>query len=200
MRKLAIILISLVVVIVVLVLTLPHLIDVNQYRGQIQAELQQRLNRPVQLGAMSLGLFPVRVEVNDVVIGDDPGFGSKAPFAQVGQLNVSVELLPLLTKNIRVDSLELKRVKIEIIHNAQGVWNFSTIGSNTVPAGHAPSGKGQQPAKEASPPSGTSTSGGFSLAELKITDSLIAITDYQKHQARTVYDHIDLTLKNFAPG
>ncbi len=189
MRKLAIIAISLVVVIVVLVLALPHLIDVNQYRGQIQAELLQRLNRPVQLGAMSLGIFPLRVEVSNVIIGDDRNFGSKVPFAEVGQLNVSVELLPLLTKEIRVDSLELKRVKIEIIRNAQGVWNFSTVGSNAAP-----------PAKEASRPSGSASSGGFSLAELKITDSLIAITDYQKHQARTVYDHIDVTLKDYAPG
>src|SRR5215467_5921229 len=137
MRKLAIIGITLVVGIVVVVLALPHLIDVNQYRGQIQAQLQQRLNRPVQLGAMSLGLFPLRVEVSNVIIGDDPSFGNKAPFAQVGQLNVSVQLLPLLTKNIRVDSLELERVKIEIIRNAQGVWNFSTVGSNAAPAGHA---------------------------------------------------------------
>jgi len=200
MRKLAVVVITLVLIVVVLVLALPHMIDVNQYRGQIQAQLQQRLNRHVQLGAMSLGVFPLRVEVNDVIIGDDPSFSSKAPFAQVGQLNVSVELPPLLTKNIRVDSLELKRVKIEIIHNAQGVWNFSTVASSAPPAQHAPPSQGQKPAKEASPPSGTSTSGGFSLAELKITDSLIAITDYQKHQARTVYDHIDVTLKNFAPG
>ena len=39
---------------VALALALPHLIDVNKYRGQVQAQLQQRLNRPVQLGQMSL--------------------------------------------------------------------------------------------------------------------------------------------------
>ncbi len=94
-----------------LMLVLPHLIDVNQYRGQIQAELQKRLNRPVQLGQMSLGVFPLRVEVSNVTIGDDPSFHSNVPFAQVGQLNVSVKLLPLLSKNIEVDSLELKQRK-----------------------------------------------------------------------------------------
>ena len=189
MRKLAIIVITLVVVIVALAVALPHLIDVNQYRGQIQAQLQERLNRPIQLGAMSLCIFPLRVEVHDVIIGDDRSLGSKVPFAQVGQLNVSVALLPLLSKNIQVNSLELERVKIEIIRSAQGVWNFSTLGNNAAP-----------PAKEPSRPSDASTSAGFSLAELKITDSQIAITDYQKHQARAVYDHIDVTLKNYAPG
>ena len=35
---------------------------------------------------------------------------------------------------------------------------------------------------------------------MKVTDSQIAITDYMKHQARAVYDHIDVTLKHYAPG
>ncbi len=130
MRKLAIVAVVIVVIVVVVILALPHLIDINQYRGQIQAQLQQRLNRPVQLGAMSLGVFPLRVEVKNVVIGDDPSFGSNIPFAQVGELDISIALLPLLSKNIEVDSLELKQAKIEIIRNAQGLWNFSTAGSN----------------------------------------------------------------------
>src|SRR5208337_2388051 len=206
MRKLAIVAVAVVVIVVLLVLALPHLIDVNQYRGQIQSQLQQRLNRPVQLGAMSLGVFPLRVEVKDVVIGDDPSFASKVPFAQVGQLDVSIALLPLLAKNIQVDSLELKQAKIEIIRNAQGVWNFSTAGSNAAPpaqqapSAQAPPSQPQQPEKQQPAPAAPSTSGGFTLAELKVTDSQIAITDLQKHQARAVYDHIDITLKDYAAG
>src|SRR5271165_2794885 len=147
MRKLAIVAVAIVVIVIVLILALPHLIDINQYRGQVQSQLQQRLNRPVQLGAMSLGVFPLRVEVNDVIIGDDPSFGSKVPFAQVGQLNVSIALLPLLAKNIQVDSLELKQAKIEIIRNAQGIWNFSTAGSSAA----APPPQQAPPAQQAAP-------------------------------------------------
>src|SRR5208283_5241726 len=146
MRKLAIVVVVVVLIGFAFVLTLPHLIDVNQYRGQIQTELQKQLNRPVQLGAMSLGVFPLRVEVNNVVIGDDPSFKSNVPFAQVGQLNVSIKLLPLLSKNIEVDSLELKQARIEIIRNVQGIWNFSTAGGNTAtpPAQPAPPSQPQQ--------------------------------------------------------
>src|SRR5271166_6109474 len=137
MRKLAIAVAIVVALIVIVVLALPHILDVNQYRGQIQSELQQRLNRPVQLGELSLGLFPVRIEANNVSIGEDPSFKSTVPFAQVEQLDVSVKLLPLLSKNVEIDSLELKRPKIELIHNAQGVWNFSTMAS--APANAKPS-------------------------------------------------------------
>lgn len=54
MRKLVIVIGVIVVIVIVLLLALPHLIDVNKYRGQVQSQLQQRLNRPVQLGEMSL--------------------------------------------------------------------------------------------------------------------------------------------------
>jgi len=200
MRKFAIVAVILVAIVVVVTLALPHLIDVNQYRGQIQAQLQQRLNRPVQLGEMQLGVFPLRVDVKNVVIGDDPSYQSKVPFAQVSELDVSIALLPLLAKNIQVDSLELKQAKIEIIRNPQGLWNFSTADNAPVPAQQAPPARPQAPAKQALPPSAPPTSGGFSLAELKVTDSQIAITDYQKHQARVVYDHIDVTLRDYSPG
>jgi len=202
MRKLAIVVIVLVAVVIVIALALPHLIDVNQYRGQIQAQLQQSLNRPVQLGEMSLGVFPLRVAVKDVTIGDDPSFHSNVPFAQVGELDVSIALLPLLSKNIEVDSLELKQAKIEIIRNAQGVWNFSTAGSGPAagPAQPAQPSQPQPSVKPAPAQAAPPPSGGFSLAKLQVTDGQIAITDYLKHQARAVYDHIDLTLKDYAPG
>ncbi|MDR3747950.1 MAG: AsmA family protein [Acidobacteriota bacterium] len=200
MRKLGIAVIAVIVIVVVLVLALPHLIDVNQYRGQIQAELQKRLNRPVQLGDMSLGVFPLRVEVKNVSIGDDPSFHSNVPFAQVGELDVSIKLLPLLAKNIEIESLDLKSARIDLIRNAQGVWNFATAGSGPAAPStqQAPATQAQPPAKPAVP--AESSSAGFTIGELKLTDGQIAITDYQKRQPRAVYDHIDITLKDYAPG
>ncbi len=198
MRKLAIAVAIIVVIIIVVILVLPHLIDVNQYRGQIQSELQQRLNRPVQLGELSLELFPVHIGADNVVIGEDPNFHSNVPFAQVAELDVSVKLLPLLSRNVEIESLELKRPKIELICNAQGVWNFSSVASSPGAPSNTPAANKSQPAKPA--PSSGSESGQISLAEMKINDGQIAVTNYQRHQARSVYDHIDFTLKDFVPG
>src|ERR1035437_9315686 len=117
MRKLVIVIGVIVVILVALLLALPHLIDVNKYRGQIQAQLQQRLNRPAQLGQMSLSVLPLRVEVNSVTIGEDPSYRSNVPFAQVGELDVSVKLFPLLSGNVEVNSLEMKQAKIELIRD-----------------------------------------------------------------------------------
>src|SRR5271157_5325462 len=128
MKKIVIAAVAVVVLVLVAILCLPHIIDVNQYRGEIQAQLQNRLHRPVQFGAMSLAVFPVRVRVQDVNIGEDPRFQRALPFAQVGEMDISVKLLPLLTKSIEIHSLTLKHPKIELIKDAAGVWNFSSLG------------------------------------------------------------------------
>ena len=109
-----------------------------------------------------------------------------------------MKLFPLIAGNVEVNSLEMKQAKIELIRNAQGVWNFSTAGNAPAATPAANSGSiaaAKQPAQSA-----PSEQKQFTLGELKITDSQIAITDYQKHQARAVYDHIDVSLKDYAPG
>src|SRR4029077_8954596 len=63
MRKLAGVLIALVVIIVIAIFALPSLVNVNQYHDKIQAELQQKLHRQVKLGDMSLKLLPFSIRV-----------------------------------------------------------------------------------------------------------------------------------------
>ena len=95
--------------------------------------------------------FRCALRHNNVTIGDDPSFHSNVPFAQVAQLDISVKLFPLLSKNIEIDSLELKRPQIELIRNAQGVWNFLHRGERSGrprDRSRAPA-KPQQPAKPA---------------------------------------------------
>jgi len=193
MRKIFIAIVAVIVLILVVLLVLPFFIDINSHRGEIQAQLQERLHRPVQLGAMSLR-FPLRVAVQNVTIGEDPRFRTSVPFAQVGEMDVSVKLLPLLAKSVQINRLTLNRPTIELIKDPAGVWNFASIGQAPVTPAAAPA-PAQRPAA-APPPSG----GGISLGELKIKDGQVAVTDLQKHLPRAVYDHIDLTLNDFAPG
>jgi uncharacterized protein involved in outer membrane biogenesis len=192
MRKIIITIVAVIVLILVVLLLLPFFIDINSHRAEIQAQLQERLHRPVQLGTMSMG-FPLRVQVQNVAIAEDPRFHATVPFAQVHEMDISVKLLPLLTKSVQISSLTLNRPTIELIKDAAGVWNFASLGEG--PAAAAPPSPAQKPAA-APPPSG----GGFSLDELKIKDGQVAVTDLQKYQPRAVYDHIDLTLSDFAPG
>src|SRR5512133_2099940 len=101
MRKVLAVIGVIVVLIVLALLIVPHFIDVNQYRGQIEAELQKNLGRRVALGDMHLSLLPPSVRVDSFSVAEDPAFGN-GEFAKAKQLHVSVKLLPLLRKDIQV--------------------------------------------------------------------------------------------------
>jgi uncharacterized protein involved in outer membrane biogenesis len=218
MRKLAITIVVIVALLVVAALVAPRFINVNRYHDKIQSELEQRMGRQVSLGEMHLSILPLAFRVDNAVIGEDPSFGTK-PFAQTKELDVSAKLWPLVHGDVQVNSLELKQPQIEIIRNPEGVWNFSSIGKPGT-SGHAtppPETAGQRPSATTGgkpspatvkpeggqqPPSSASSSSGnqksLSIADLKITDGQVALTDMQKHQPRSVYDHIDLRLMNYA--
>ena len=199
MRKPAIIIGIIVAVIIGILVIAPVFINVNQYRPQIQSELQQKLGRQVTLGDLHLRLITPRVRVDNFSVSDDPRF-STGPFAQAQELDVAIALFPLITGKVEVSSLTLQQPNIELVRNAQGVWNFSTIGQP--PGGAATQPPAPKPGQTRPPssPASPQGAGAFQLHNLQISDGQIAVTDRQKHQPRTVYNHIDLSLRNFAPG
>ena len=205
MRRVGIVIGIIVIVIVVAVVVFASTFDINRYHAQIQADLTNKLGRNVSLGQMHFNLFPPRFRVDNVSISDDPKFSTQRPFVQAQELDVSVKFLPLLHKSVEIDSLYLQRPSVELIKNAQGTWNFASLGK---PASSAPappeasSPRTPAPAKPAPPeqPQRTSSQERFSLSKLVIQDGQIAETDQQARQPRSVYDHIDVTLRDFAPN
>src|SRR5579864_5453552 len=205
MRKLGIAIAVIVVVLIAAVLIVPHLIDVNQYHGQIQSQLEKRLGRQVTLGNMGLRLFPPAFDVENTTIAEDPQFATNRPFATADKLAVSVKFWPLLRKQLEVNSLELVHPHIELVRNAQGVWNFATLGQESKPTAaqkvppQAPTPTTTTGPPGSQSPAGKQPAGQLTLANLFINDGQVAITDLQKHQSRAVYDHIDLNVNDFAP-
>jgi uncharacterized protein involved in outer membrane biogenesis len=158
----------------------------NRHRDRIQAELEKHLDRGVTLGDMGLGLLPLRFTVANPVIAEDPAVASQQPFVRADNVDVQVRLLPLIRGNIVVDSVDLVRPQVELVRTSSGDWNFSSIGKSTPTA--------------AEPETGSTAERFFALNRLTITDGLIAVTDQQEGGQRTVYDHIDLTVLDYAPG
>jgi len=201
MRKVVILIGVVPVLIILAVVALVATINPNDYRGTIQARLEQQLNRKIELGNMDLRFFPPSFRVAYLLISDDPRFNSRRPFVQTEELSVSVKLLPLLSKSVQIDSLALQRPSVELIKNAHGVWNFASLGRGearqppTRPAGTAEAPAGTVPSSSSS----SSEQEQLSLAELTIEDGQVAITDLQEGKRRTVYDHINLKLSDFTP-
>lgn len=179
MRKFVIAVAVIIALLVIIVVVVPLVLDINQYHSIVQAQLEKALGRPVTFGQMHLSLTPPTVRMDNVVIGEARQFG-RGPFASMDAIDASIQLLPLLRKDIQIEKLDLKSPKVELIRNPQGVWNFSTLGPS-----HPP----QKPTAE----------GSFVLANLEISNGQITLIDEQKH-FKGVYNHIDLSLHGYAPG
>lgn len=196
MRRLLIVIGSIVAVVIVCAGIFLASFDVNRYRGTVQDQLEHHLGRTVTLGGMRLKLFPPSFSLQDLSIADDPRMASQKPFVQAQLLDVSVKLLPLVKGSVEINSLELQRPSVELIKNEQGVWNVSMLGPSTEL--NRPGGPPSEPAR----PSQPSAPGSYqiSLARLAITDGQVAVTDLQAKKPRAVYDHIDASIRDFAPG
>src|SRR5690242_9314498 len=208
MRKLGIAAAIIVVLLVAAALIVPHLIDINQYHATIQSQLEKKLGRQVSLGNMSLSLFPPSFQVENSTIAEDPRFASGRPFATADKLSVSVKFWPLLHKDVEVNSLELVHPHIELVRNAEGAWNFATLGQEGKPtaAQKTPPPPAQTPHPAQAPTPTTTTgpqnepaAGQLSLATVFINDGQVAITDLQTRRSRAAYDHTALSVSACPP-
>ena len=127
MRQAAIIFGAAVAGILLLAMALPSLLDANHYRGQLQAQAEAALHRAVSLGPIKLSLLPPSLRAQHLMIAEDAAFPSGRPFATADDLKVSLGLFALLTGKIAVESVELKNPVVELVRNAGGAWNYSTL-------------------------------------------------------------------------
>jgi uncharacterized protein involved in outer membrane biogenesis len=111
-------------------------IDFNQYKGLIAEQVKQATGRELTIAGdfkLSLSLAPA-VAVNNVSLANFAG-GSPAEMVTLKRLEVQLQLLPLLSREIRVDRLVLDgaNVLLETDKNGRGNWELSS-GSAAAPA------------------------------------------------------------------
>jgi AsmA protein len=211
-------------VLIVIVLVLPFVVNVNNYRPRIESELTNALGRNVTVGNLSLSLWSGSLAADNIAIADDPGFSS-SPFIHAQKLDVGVELVPLiLSKTIHITNLTLTDPQVSLLRDRSGKWNFSTLGSAspakktgaTPPssAGQSPPPPGdeakktspatprespaQNPNEAANPKSESSIEQNLSVGKLSIKGGQISIADTKAPAKAHVYKNVDLTVKDFS--
>jgi AsmA protein len=177
-------------VLIVLVLIVPFLIPVNQFRPTIEEKASAALGRKVELGNMSLSLISGSLSAENLSIGDDPKFSS-APFLTAKSLKVGVEMIPLIfSKTLNVTGVTVEGPTVTLLHNPAGLWNYSSLGG---PA--AKSQAGQTPA--AKPAGSTNGPGDLTIKKLELNDGSI-IVGSTSSQKRSAYDHVTITATGVA--
>jgi len=122
-------------------------IDFNAYRTTVADQVKQATGRDLKIaGDLKVGIsLTPTVAVDDVTFAN-AAWGSRPAMATVKRFEAEMELLPLLTGDIRVKRVVLKGADILLETDAkgQGNWSFGQPGAAAQPA-TAPAGGGKLP-------------------------------------------------------
>jgi AsmA protein len=173
-RKLRIILVG-IGVFILLLLIVPFLIPVNQFRPTIEEKVSAALGRKVTLGNLSLSLLSGSLAADNLSISDDPKF-SPSSFLTAKSFKVGVELMPLIfSKALNITGITIENPQVTLIRNAAGQWNYSSLGGSSAKS----SASSNSPA-------------GLSIKNLELKDGQINIGSTNS-QKRSTYDHVNVS-------
>jgi uncharacterized protein involved in outer membrane biogenesis len=177
-------------IVIAALLNLNSLIARN--RDFLIGQAQQALGRRISVGEIEATLFTgLGVRLKNFAMADDPAY-STGEFVRAKDLQVSLRFWPLLRKEFQVKSMVLHEPVIQIIRDANGEFNFSTIGKKP---------KEPKPAREKEPkepaPEGAKDRSAFLVSLVNISDGDIHYLD-KKDGSDLRVRQIDLEVEDFA--
>ena len=138
----------LVVLVVGLVLSVPLWFDPNDHRDRIVDAVEANTGRSFELaGEIGLSLFPrLAVTMGEIRLGNDPAFPGDG-FLKAGSVAASVDVMPLLSGEVRVGEVLLEGVQVDLMVDESGRGNWESLVERMAGTGPAPT---EAPATESS--------------------------------------------------
>ena len=167
---------------------LPRFIDPNQYRNEITQLVYDQSGLKVSInGPIGWSIFPwVGLSLEDVSVEG----ANSSQLAQLGSAGVSVKLIPLLSKRIEMQTLELTGLELTLVKNAKGKGNWQ-VSAPKPSEQQAP--RGQEPSSTPTPEPETATSPlKLDIASVNVSGLLISYDD-QASKQKYIIDQASLT-------
>jgi AsmA protein len=188
---------ALVVLLVAAVIILPMVVDPNDYKPQIVAAAEEQLGRTLEIDQdLNLTVFPwLGLETGGVRLGNAEGFSDR-PFAEVANVAVRVKLIPLLSRQVEVDTLVLEGLAVSLEKDAQGNTNWAELTATQAspePAGESQDGPGPGDTGDVAQALSVNVQG------IQVEDARISWDDRQAGQ-RYVVDGVRIVTGSLSPG
>lgn len=117
-----------VVLLVVITVVLPKVIDPNNYKEKIRTAVFEETGRELTIGGeIEWSVFPsIGLELSDLSLSNRVGFGDQ-PMLKIGEARVSVKLMPIFSKQVKVGQVNLKGVSAYLRQNVDGHNNWEDL-------------------------------------------------------------------------
>ncbi len=175
----------LLVLIIAAMIVLPMVVDPNDYKAEISEAVESGTGRTLSIaGDLELSVFPwLGIEIGQTSLSNAKGFSAQ-PFAQVEEVQVRVKLLPLLSRQLVMDTVVLEGLQVSLETDKSGKTNWQDLSGEKT---------------EQAPAAGEKTEGGddapvlagLAISGVEITDARIVVDD-QQNDSRLQIDHFNL--------
>lgn len=166
----------LIILVVAAIIIVPMVVDPNDYKEQIVSEVKNHTGRDFQIEKdLTLSVFPwIGIETGGVTLGNAEGF-KNGTMLEVDKLGVKVMLLPLLSGNVEVDTLELVGLNANLEVDKSGKTNWDDLAGEKEAAEAKANKKGQKKDKEAAVPIAS-----LKIQGIRIEDANVSWDDRSK--------------------
>ena len=174
-------------------------IDPNDYKDEIAATVEKQTGRTLSIeGDLALSVFPwLGLDIGPTQLSNAEGFA--APYmARMEAVEVRVKLLPLLRKQLEVNTVRLDGLRLNLGKNKQGVTNWADITAQ-LEAADTPA---EKPA-EGGDKTGTASSGKalerFEIGSIEVSDAQLHWDDRSTDAVYEV-NELSFTTGSIEPG
>jgi len=135
MRLLFKLIFAVITLIIIAAIALPFVIVPNDYKQEISDQVEKATGRTLQLdGDIKLSVFPwIALELGHLSLSNTKGFKSDS-FAEVKSTQIRIKLIPLLRKQIEMDTLILDGLSLNLEKDKKGQTNWADLAGSSKPS------------------------------------------------------------------
>ncbi|PHS70990.1 MAG: AsmA family protein [Methylophaga sp.] len=131
MRTLIKVFFLVIILVIIGLIALPFMIDPNDYKQQISSQVEKITGRTLTLdGDIGLSVFPwIALELGPLSLSNAKGFKADT-FAKVNAAQIRIKLMPLLKKQLEMDTIVLDGLVLNLEKNKAGITNWDDLAGN----------------------------------------------------------------------
>lgn len=128
MRTFIKLIIAIIIIAIAALAALPFIIDPNDYKDEIAAQVEKATGRKLTIqGDIGLSVFPwIALDLGQLSLSNASGFKAES-FASVEAAEIRIKLMPLLKKQLEMDTIVLDGLLLNLETNKEGVTNWDDL-------------------------------------------------------------------------
>lgn len=163
---------AIIIIVVAGLVALPFVVDPNDYKDEISTQVEKVTGRNLTLqGDIGMSVFPwIALELGPLSLSNAEGFKADS-FAKVEAAEIRIKLLPLLKKQLEMDTVVLDGLVLNLETDKQGKTNWDDLTQTEEPK--------EEKAKPAEEKSGPALAA-ISIAGVQLSNANILWSDASK--------------------